>query len=1157
MSKIPDSIPNNPQLKAAEDYYRLRREGIGFIAEMGSALWTDYNTHDPGITILESLCYAITDLAYRLGWPIVDLLMPETPSTNPQQPFPNQAFFTARDILTVNPVTPDDFRQLLIGLDAIRNAWVFCKECACESGYYAWSANGQLQLGYHAPQTHTDTVKVAPQGLYDILLELETDPELGDLNDRKISQTFTEFDADGNPHPVLLELRFPDWRLANLQYWRLFLNDQTRIGNVEVSRFSATKQYNLLADPEFAALTDVGREAKRDQYLRDHWRTVFYLDFIIGLSPGGGQFAIENVALRISGDSAAKAQTTLAALLDRFGNAGTAGFIQHYQHKLQKAEHGINQAKAVLQQHRNLAEDYCRVKIVDIEDVTVCADIEVAADADIERVQAEVWLAIENYLAPPVPFYSLSELLAAKMPVEGIFNGPKLSSGFIKADDLQAASLKPVLRTSDIINSLMDIKGIIAVNNLLLSKYDAEGNLVKGSADPAWTEKGAATFDGNRISAAWLLYISPLHQPRLHRTLSRFLFFKNGLPFLPRKDEANDTLVQLRGQTERPKIKNTDEIDLPIPSGTYRDPEAYFPLQYGLPAAYGLGPEGLPSQASAERKAQAKQLKAYLLVFEQLLANAQAQIAHTADLFSLDANIRQTYFAKLFDGQLVKGYDGLAENLSEDALHALVETQSEFYGRRNRFLDHLLARFGEQFNEYTLLLTQVEGRQKALAQLVDDKIAFLKAYPDISHNRGKAFNYQANLDADNVAGLKTRVALLLGWEAGERSIVVEHLLLRPKFPGDALFPVCSNDSNGDRAMCGDIDPYSFRLTWVMPGWLPPYDTHLELRGFADRTIRKETPAHLLAKVCWVGNDGFLETANDPMVCSVADLLLAKAVTAAGVRPSEADACACAAAIASKFGEVFKAWYQDKTLAIFHPDAFTAALTAEFSSKIKVADFTCTAVLAASLWAEIQALMVKQALSVAINGWQFERFELAWRQWLVADAQFDWSAEQLPDELQAILKASRVDDSPETALCQCRSEILTAYGTAFQRWMLDNIAAGHEWDAGPAASKFTGFQPVTITVPEEDSQSATDFCPGFRFKAGTSARLQALLDNRYQAYQEVSYRLSLVVNLLGKLSNTYPDATLHDCDDGSDQNPVRLGQTALGSLPASSSPSATI
>jgi len=75
-------------------------------------------------------------------------------------------------------------------------------------------------------------------------------------------------------------------------------------------------------------------------------------------------------------------------------------------------------------------------------------------------------------------------------------------------------------------------------------------------------------------------------------------------------------------------------------------------------------------------------------------------------------------------------------------------------------------------------------------------------------------------------------------DAPERCIIVEHLLLRPKFPGDALYPACTD---GPCMPCGEEDPYSFRLTFVMPAWIKPFYTSLEMRDFADRTIRQETP----------------------------------------------------------------------------------------------------------------------------------------------------------------------------------------------------------------------------------------------------------------------------------------------------------------------------
>jgi hypothetical protein len=1229
MSQLPATISKRPVLKPAEDYYRLRREGIGFIEQLGSQLWTDYNTHDPGITILEALIYALTDLAYRTGWDIKDLLAPPTPSADPNQPFPNQTFFTARNILTVSPWTPEDFRRLLIDLDLVRNAWVFCKTCACDLLYYAWCEAGELTLSFQkSANPLLQPQKVEPRGLYEVLLELESDQELGDLNDRKIEHRFNAVDDDGKPHPVIMELRFPKWGLDQEDERKLFLEKAEVINDLKVSSLGATRDYDVLTDPELG-------QAGRNKYLRQQWRNVFYVSFAMH----NETIKINHAALRLIGDAFARSKTTVEDLKALLEDNTTTGFIQRYRSKLLRVDQVVREAKESLRQRRNLDEDYCRVGGIEVEDVAVCADVEVAPDADIERVQARIWFEIELYFNPPVRFYSLQELMDAGVPVEEIFNGPELDNGFIKAAELEAAGLKTVLRTSDIINRLMDIEGVVAVNNMLLSKYDSEGNVVKGAADPAWSND-APLFDPNKTSASWVLHVTPLHQPRLYHNQSRFLFYKNGLPFLPRQDEASDTLTQLRGEAERPKIKSALN-DLAIPAGTFRNPEDYYPVQFSFPLTYGIGPDGLPSHASKERRAQARQLKAYLMVFEQLLGNAFAQLGGAAHLFSLDNTVKRTYFVREFNEAIIQGLTEVLQGLDSDKLKKMTETEAEFLDRRNRFLNHVMARFGEQFDEYTLLLTNLTGQQVALHRLIEDKISFLKAYPLISHDRGRAFNNRQNpCAANNLAGLKKRVSLLLGypdlsfhwtvanpapnqyeaafrlqedqsgavwvegalsiasstpdhitqqafreimvqmiqsdtyeitpesgkfrlqlkdknghllgkvpelfqkwaeaeafrdellgWSSNERAIVVEHLLLRPKFPGDALYPACAEGGCG---ICGDEDPYSFRLTFVMPGWTAPFNTNLNMRDFAERTIFQETPSHLLAKVCWVANDGFIEHLCDPIINELMRLLEEEGLTDGGERFSETAACNCAAAICANFTAVFEDWFKDKTLDLIRPAALEKDLETLFAAKLSPAGIPCAAGLDAALWAEIQALLVKYFQQLALYGWQFERFEDAWCKWLEADAVIDWTEQRLQERVEAILTSNlkthpgTEPPSPEE-LCKCAAGILTAYGMAFYDWMGFNIKAGN------SLNNLTPFNPAPV-----------ELCAGLALAPEAAGIIENLLKTRYTAYREVSYRLWIVLNLLSKLHSTYPAATLHDCDEGSDQNPVRLGQTALGS-----------
>lgn len=1217
MNKIPESIPKQPALKAAEDYYRLRREGIGFIEKMASSLWTDYNTHDPGITILEALCYAITDLGYRANWDIKDLLTSESPAIDPNHPFPKQAFFTASEILTVNPVTPDDFRRLLIDLSGVRNAWVFCKECACDVLYYAWCEQNQLTLSYQKPTKKELPSKIVePLGLYEILLELENDAELGDLNDQKIVQNYT-IEVGGQLKVYTLELRFPEWALLDQAKFDAFISSTDNPLTITLTKFSSNK-----VDTNFISESDLQRFR----------RNVFYISF--SFSAGGEAIVINNVSLRIFAELSVINQLTISQLTTNLCAGTPSDFLQKYRLKLQKSAEQIVDAKATLHKYRNLDEDFCRVNVVNIEDIAVCADVEVAPDADIERVQARIWFEIESYFNPPVLFYSLQELMASDTPVEAIFNGPALSCGFIKAEELEAAGLKTVLRTSDIINRLMDIEGVVAVNNLLLSKYDSEGNVVKGEVDPKIHDSGELEFDSNKVSAAWLLYVQEKHQPRLYHNLSRFLFFKNGLPFLPRMDEAVQTLTQLRGEAERPKLKNAP-MDLPIPLGTFRNPEDYFPLQYSFPVTYGIGAASLPAGASPKRKAQAKQLKAYLMVFEQLLANALAQLAHTEQLFSLDVSIERTYFVKELTKELIQGYDELINGLDKTKLGLIAETHPEFHERRNRFLNHLMARFGEQFGEYALLLTNFQGEQVALDRLIEDKISFLNAYPLISHDRGKAFNYKENPAAPtNFSGLKKRVSLLLGypdlvfskliigatykqnkiefplkdgngrvwlaaesgvtaqsfidvmelmvqldaytiaaessqfhlklkdkadnplahypvlfntkvdaeafrdeligWAANERALVVEHLLLRPKFAGDALYPVCAD---GACSLCGDEDPYSFRLTFVMAGWTAPYNTNLELRRFADRTIRQETPAHLLAKICWVDNTGFEPNpCGEPILATIAELL----ETDSNTTYSREQACDCAWAIFNKYSDDFKPWFDERKTNHWLKTTWESKI-ADLFKDIDKTDFDCTKSVSDATWNSIYTKLLAYFTDIALYGWQFERFEEVFSQWLEANANIDWTEVHLQERLLAILKAGLDPAKPlpsQKQLCDCVANLIGDYGNKFYQWMQTNIAAGLSWQD-------FGELPTPVI----------NNCNNVPLSNTTKQNITALLvgeQGLYTGWVEVSYRLWIVVDLLSQLRNTYPGATLHDCDDGSDQNPVRLGSTALGNYPLRSS-----
>ena len=101
------------------DFDKLRREGIDYLGKLSGKIWTDHNVHDPGITILEMLCYALLDLGYRTNLPVSDIL-----ARDPAANSADDNFFTPAQILTNNPLTITDYRKMLIDIPGVKNAWL-------------------------------------------------------------------------------------------------------------------------------------------------------------------------------------------------------------------------------------------------------------------------------------------------------------------------------------------------------------------------------------------------------------------------------------------------------------------------------------------------------------------------------------------------------------------------------------------------------------------------------------------------------------------------------------------------------------------------------------------------------------------------------------------------------------------------------------------------------------------------------------------------------------------------------------------------------------------------------------------------------------------------------------------------------------------------
>ncbi|MBV7530224.1 hypothetical protein [Chitinophaga sp. sic0106] len=939
-------IIKSRQLPPAADFHYLRTEGLRYIESMGSGLWTDYNVHDPGVTMLEALCYAITELTYRTGFDLKDLLTNVDGSIT-------QPFFTPREILTAAPLTITDYRKLLIDIDGVANAWVFPVNNLETAP--AWiRAKGATEVALY-PDCKAETLSFEPtdhdpvsmRGLYHVRLDLDSTDEYGDLNMGDIDFTLQRKAISGAKITCL----FPT--VDQVDFMQLLTYGTRMPDKVEVY----VTEHNGAGVP---LRWKVYLEYKNT----DNLTFTFQYETVVAI-----RVPVE-VGETKEFEEIIKEELEVQSIQQRI--------MTLYCQKMQLTHNILKQVWATLHSNRNLSEDWWTVDTISATPVAFCADIDVLPETDIDLVYAKLVTALEQYCNPPINFYNLREMQAMQLSTEKIFEGPVLKNGFLLDKDIARAEIRNKLLGSEVMEAIMKIEGVIAVRNLVMTAYD---------------DAGRAVLPGQQ----WLLHLQTDHKPVADMERSKIIFYKNQVPFHINPLEAADTVLYLRGQSRNAKISSS-ELNFASPGGRYLELQQYSSLQHDLPEIYGTGPAGLPDAASTEHKARAKQLKAYLMFYDQLLAGFFAQLHHAKDLMSLDANITASYFQQFLQDWKDDPETGIhnihtiyanpallrqalelpvkEEPLTVTMLrNQLVETQQQRYDRRNRFLDHLIARFAETFNDY--VLTRFASRSAAgEEELIADKIRFIKDYPKTSFGRGQGVDITAGVwNTDNMSGLQRRIGRLSGInQPGYRSLfqfsapvvkedsngffsfvigdnvdgsggqylkpevslgtekeawqvvneiykhmtirelytvvprdgefvikltipesevvaispdvysteaeakallelmlkkfqlppdnetlhVIEHFMLRPRFtpavvegiPTHALYNLMDVCLPDDCTCCGDEDPYSFRISVVLPYW-PERFRETGYRMYFERMVRMECPAHIHAKICWV------------------------------------------------------------------------------------------------------------------------------------------------------------------------------------------------------------------------------------------------------------------------------------------------------------------
>lgn len=398
------------------------------------------------------------------------------------------------------------------------------------------------------------------------------------------------------------------------------------------------------------------------------------------------------------------------------------------------------QVAAVLLEYRNLGEIFPpeEILILQTSSITLHAQIYVAENTNVEEKLGYIFYLLENYVKPRVDFHTYEELVQAGYSSDQIFDGPALQHGFILDDDL--SDKVSVIYMDSLLKQITAAGDVGSVVNLYITAHSdipiKDKYLVP--------RQFSATID-------------------IASSLDHIRVFKNNVAYQFNKNLALSNYNQLNGSKKRPgKFKQgMDKLNIDIPQGTYRDPARYFSIQNEFPKIYGLGPEKLPAAANEARKAQALQLKGYLLFFEQLLADYMQQVANTNQLLSSSKQDKTFFYQPLYtvpDGlPLLKGFKSKPDSIysfdkSREYLHELTaypERQNEyvtglealyqktdnFTARRNLFLDHLLARFNFVPSSYVGSYTSA-GNSGYSFDNIKLKEEILKNIPGITASRG-------------------------------------------------------------------------------------------------------------------------------------------------------------------------------------------------------------------------------------------------------------------------------------------------------------------------------------------------------------------------------------------------------------------------------------
>lgn len=419
---------------------------------------------------------------------------------------------------------------------------------------------------------------------------------------------------------------------------------------------------------------------------------------------------------------------------------------------------------ALLSGQRNLGRDIAQVHIVTPQHYYLAGVIEIDDSRPRTEIYADIYFRCAQHISSANHLLRFESARQQGMPWETIFEGPLTERGFL--DEAEFIQKNEDIAVVKLITLVRGIAGVVQVKSLYL--VDEHGRYLS-NLSVAQREQACPVlhfFDQpEKIHALDLQHGRSMALDASNSDASK----SSPHPFSHREISAFGEQVRLylkKYEFERDAFRrNQTQFDqlISLPSAEKKDLSQYQSLGENTPAIFGINHFGIPKSEPPEVHARARQLKAYLYPFEQMMANYLASLADIRHLYSLDTQVQRSYSAQFLNNDQIPLIEHLyTSKASQHETAHILREQDDFEDRRNRVLDSLLAIYGEQFPNEEFVRFDYYHKTAVRHAQIRCKIALLQHLCELSSQRSAAMNAQQCASSDQQISLQKRVHSVLG-----------------------------------------------------------------------------------------------------------------------------------------------------------------------------------------------------------------------------------------------------------------------------------------------------------------------------------------------------------------------------------------------------------